>query len=60
MTDKFGNQISDLTPNDYKIKSFEKTNYKPSEDLIKKLEERARINRQNKKNYKKNKHSRRK
>ncbi len=41
-------------------KTFEKLNYKPSEELIKKLEERAKINRQNKKNYKKNKHLRRK
>lgn len=42
------------------VKTFKKLDYKPSEELIKKLEERAKINRQNKKNYKKNKHLRRK
>lgn len=42
------------------VKTFKKLDYKPSKDLIKKLEERAKINRQNKKNYKRNKHLRRK
>ena len=42
------------------VKTFKKTNYKPSEELIKKLEERAKLNRKNKNNYKKNKHLRRK
>ena len=42
------------------VKTFKKLDYKPSEELIKKLELRAKINRQNKKNYKRNKHLRRK
>lgn len=42
------------------VKTFKKLNYKPSEELIKQLEIRAKINRQNKKNYKRNKHLRRK
>ncbi len=42
------------------VKTFKKLDYKPSEELVKKLEERARINRQNKKNYKRNKKLRKK
>lgn len=42
------------------VKTFKKLDYKPSEELIKQLELRAKINRQNKKNYKRNKHLRKK
>lgn len=55
-TDKFLVPINDENI----VKTFKKLNYKPSEELIKQLELRAKINRQNKKNYKRNKHLRRK
>ena len=55
-TDKFLVPINDENI----VKTFKKLNYKPSKELIKQLELRAKINRQNKKNYKRNKHLRRK